>query len=95
MSTPVKRARYALHTPRLALRIVVVLFLFVSWALYIHRSVKCEQILGVIRHEKNLPKNLPSNRAVCWDQKNSGALRPFLLVSLYFWRGLLKAEKRC
>jgi hypothetical protein len=81
MSTPEKKqhARYALHTPRLALRAVAFVLLFVSWALYIRRAVKCQEIMNLIRHEKNPPKNLASDQAVCWDQKNYGALRPFLL----------------
>jgi hypothetical protein len=75
-----QRARYALHTARLALRAVAFVFLFVSWALYIHRAVKCQDILAEIRHERSPPVNLPSDQATCWNQRNSGALRPFLLV---------------
>jgi hypothetical protein len=77
MSTPEQkqRARYALHTTRLVLRAIAFVLLFISWALYIERSVKCNDIMNEIRHERSVP----SNEAVCWSQKNNGALRPFLL----------------
>jgi hypothetical protein len=82
MSAPEKRARYALHTTRLALRSIVFVFIFVSWALYIHRAVKCQQILDQIRHERH-PAGLASDQTACWNQKRNGNLRPFLIVRVF------------
>jgi hypothetical protein len=77
MTTPEKqqRARYALHTPRLALRAVTFVLFFVSWALYIRSAVQCQDILNQLRYEQNLP----SDQAVCWNENINRALRPFLL----------------